>query len=239
MGTAGRAQAHSPPGPAALKSEPGAARLVRRAGPAARAPPRVRGRRWGGARRLPGRSETRPRVGARHPLPAFGLRAGASRAFGRRAAGRGRPGASRGTHTPDTAGAQGVPGAPCLGRFQPRHRSSDSPPEVLWLLLQVARCHPDRVPEARLLGVVVSWSSGNLFLWGWGPCRTSRVEVRGVPGLRCLGARVCDALYTWARGQVQPDVQRLRDFGRETHPPGDAGPLGKSSSPTPGAVRAT
>lgn len=43
MGTAGRAQAHLPPGTTALKSEPGAARLVRRAGRQARAPPRVGG----------------------------------------------------------------------------------------------------------------------------------------------------------------------------------------------------
>lgn len=156
MGTAGRAQARSPPGTAALKSEPSVARLVGRAGGGAGANA-GRGRRWGGACRL--------------PAPVQGLTA----AFRPGVFGLGLPGLSA---DPRRAGVPWEPPqdghtAHCTrcpegrlpgGASSQAPRSSDPPPQVLWLLVQVAR-----MPAcwgAWRLGVV-TWSSGNLS-WGGG-----------------------------------------------------------------------
>lgn len=122
MGTAGRAQARSPPGTAALKSEPGAARLVRRAGGGAGANA-GRGRRWGGACRPPAPRGGAPAAVLLRSL-AWGFRA-------RRPAEAGVPWERPEDATPHTARCpEGrPPGASS-------RRSSD--PQVLWLLFRMA-----------------------------------------------------------------------------------------------------
>lgn len=124
VGKAERAQAHSQPGSRALKSEPGAARLVGRAGPRGRG--RHRGSGAAPARLPVGVGPVvgcpRPGRGSTPPSSLWSRARGGSRAFSRQAEGWGPPDASRGTDTPPTAGTHGVLGAVLLGTFHPRHR---------------------------------------------------------------------------------------------------------------------